>query len=273
MTKAMLMDLTECIGCRACQAACKQWNGLPAEETHNAGSYENPPRRSAKTWTTISFSELSEGDRVHWVFAKRQCMHCEHPACATACIVGALHKSAEGPVVYDSLKCIGCRYCMLACPFGVPTFEWDKPVPYIRKCTMCTDRLSDGKAPVCSTVCPTGAVIFGERVALISEAHARIRSGPGRYVDHVYGEMEAGGTSELYISPVSFSELGFPALGPERISRYASIAMLAVPPTVVTVGAAMGGIYWFLKRRERLMARSRSEERNSGMEKEQSDDV
>ena len=273
MTKAMLMDLTECIGCRACQAACKQWNGLPAETTHNSGSYENPPRRSAKTWTTVSFNEVNEDDHFYWVFAKRQCMHCEHPACAAACIVSALHKSAEGPVVYDSHKCIGCRYCMLACPFGTPTFEWDKPVPYIRKCTMCTNLLVEGKAPACSTICPTKAIVFGERTELLSEAHSRIRSSPNRYVNHVYGENEAGGTSELYISPVAFSKLGFPTLGPEQTSRYAEIAMMAVPPAIVTVGAAMGGVYWFLKRRERLINQAAAEKSGPEVTKEQCDDV
>jgi formate dehydrogenase iron-sulfur subunit len=272
MSKAMLMDLTECIGCRACQAACKQWNALPAETTHNSGSYENPPRRSAKTWTTITFNEVNQGDRFYWVFAKRQCMHCEHPACAAACIVGALRKSTEGPVVYNSLKCMGCRYCMLACPFSVPTFEWDKPIPYIRKCTMCTNRLAEGKEPVCSTVCPTKAVVFGERAELVSEAHLRIRNRPNRYVDHVYGEKEAGGTSELYISPVPFAKLGFPTLGPEHTSRYAEIAMMAVPPTIVAVGAAMGGVYWILKRREKLMSYEETGKSGPEAAKEQADD-
>ncbi len=259
MSKAMLLDLTKCIGCRACQAACKQWNGLPAETTRNLGSYENPPRRSAKTWTTVSFNEVSDGDNFHWVFAKRQCMHCEHPACASACIVGALQKSSEGPVTYDGLKCIGCRYCMLACPFSVPTFEWDRPVPFIRKCTLCQDRLSRGMAPVCATVCSTNAIIFGEREGLLEEARLRIRTGNVKYVNHIYGEKEAGGTSALYLSPVAFSKLGFPALGPERTSRYADVAMLAVPPAILSVGAAMGGIYWIMKRRERLMSRKPSE--------------
>ncbi len=259
MTKAMLLDLTECIGCRACQAACKQWNGLPAEVTRNEGSYENPPRRSAKTWTTISFNEVNEGENFYWVFAKRQCMHCEHPGCVSACIVGALHKSAEGPVAYDSRKCIGCRYCMLACPFGVPTFEWDKPVPYIHKCTMCEDRLALGKSPICAAVCPTGAIKFGERGSLITEARARMRARPEKYVDHLYGEKEVGGTSELYLSPVPFVALGFPSLGPERVSGYADVAMLAVPPTILTVGAAMAGVYWFVRRREKLMNQEMAE--------------
>jgi formate dehydrogenase iron-sulfur subunit len=263
MSKALLTDLTRCIGCRACQTACKQWNRLPAELTRNLGSYENPLRRSAKTWTTITFNEVDEGNYFYWIFAKRQCMHCEHPACASACIVGALKKTDQGPVAYDDRKCIGCRYCMLACPFGSPTFEWDKPIPHICKCTMCEDRQSEGQKPACAATCPTGAIAFGERDDLLQEANSTIRTKSGRYVDHIYGEMEAGGTSELYLSSVPFEKLGFPVLGPEPISRYADIAMLGVPPTVAAVGAVMGGIYWFVKRRERLMnleARSTNEE-------------
>lgn len=253
MAKAMLMDLTKCIGCRGCQAACKQWNDLPAETTHNWGSYENPPRRSARTWTTITFNEVTDRGNFAWVFAKRQCMHCQAPACAAACIVGALRKTPEGPVVYDDHKCIGCRYCTLACPFGVPTFEWDTPVPYIRKCTMCADRLAEGMEPACAKACPTGAILFGERDELLKEARARIQTQPGRYVRQIYGEHEAGGTSMLYLSAVPFEKLGFPSLGPEPIPRYAEVAMRAVPPTIVGVAAAMAGVYWVIKRREQMI--------------------
>jgi formate dehydrogenase iron-sulfur subunit len=256
MAKAMLMDLTKCIGCRACQTTCKQCYDLPAETTHNWGSYENPPRRSAKTWTTITFNEVVEGDKSYWVFAKRQCMHCEEPACAAACIVGALRKTPEGPVVYDDHKCIGCRYCTLACPFGVPTFEWDTPVPYIRKCKMCADRTSEGMVPGCAKTCPTEAIIYGERDELLAEAGSRIQAHPDKYVDHIYGEKEVGGTSMLYISHVPFDKLGFPTLGPEPIPRYADVAMAAVPPTIVVVSAAMAGVYWIAGRREKMMSQA-----------------
>jgi len=252
MAKAILLDLTKCIGCRACQAACKQWNDLPAETTRNIGSYENPPRRSAKTWTTVSFNEVSEGDNFHWVFAKRQCMHCEHPACASACIVGALQKSSEGPVTYDGLKCIGCRYCMLACPFSVPTFEWDRPVPFIRKCTLCQDRLSRGMAPVCATVCSTNAIIFGEREGLLEEARLRIRTGNAKYVNHIYGEKEAGGTSWLYISTLPVENMGFPSLDSRPMNLNANRAMSVVPPVLLGVAAAMSGIYWLNNRRDNV---------------------
>ncbi|HEY64476.1 MAG TPA: 4Fe-4S dicluster domain-containing protein [Caldilineae bacterium] len=252
MAKGMLIDLTRCIGCRGCQAACKQWNNLPAEMTYNWGSYENPPRRSARTWTTVTFHEMAESDRFAWVFAKRQCMHCEEPACTAACIVGALRKTSEGPVVYDDRRCMGCRYCMMACPFGVPTFEWDKPVPYIRKCTLCADRLAEGMDPACAKACPTGAIRFGDRETLLEEARARVQAHPDKYVDHIYGEKEAGGTSILYLSSVPFDKLGFPALEPRPMPRYAEVAMASVPPTIVVVSVAMGGIYWVIKRRERM---------------------
>lgn len=264
MAKAMLIDLARCIGCRACQAACKQWNDLPAESTRNYGSYENPPRRTANTWTTITFNEVTAGDEFAWIFAKRQCMHCQKPACASACIVGALHKTGEGPVVYDDEKCIGCRYCMLACPFNVPTFEWDSAVPYVRKCTMCADRQTSGMQPACSKACPTGALLFAERDELLQEARQRMQAQPARYVNHIYGEKEVGGTSKLYLSPVPFEKIGFPLLGPEPIPRYADVAMLAVPPTIIGVSAVLAGVYWAIRRREKLSSTEQSEVMSQG---------
>ena len=256
MSKGLLTDLSRCIGCRSCQVACKQWNGLAAEVTHQCGTYENPPRFSAKTYCYVQVRELQEGDRLVWNFAKRQCMHCEHPACAAACIVGALHKTAEGPVIYDDYKCIGCRYCTLACPFGVPTFDWDKTVPYIRKCQMCSDRMSVGMIPACAKACPSGAITYGERDELLQLARQRIQAYPDRYVDHIYGEKEVGGTSMLYISNVPFKDLGFPELGSEPIPCYAEVAMAAVPPAVVGVSAIMAGIYWIIRRRNKLMSQA-----------------
>ncbi len=252
MSKGVLYDATKCIGCRACQVACKQWNELPAEETINTGTYENPPQLSAYTFTKIRFTELEEDGKFRWVFAKLQCMHCEHPACAEACIVGALKKTPGGPVTYDEGKCIGCRYCMVACPFGIPNFEWDKPLPWIRKCTFCADRQAAGLKPACVTTCPTGALQFGEREELVAEARRRIAASPGEYVDHIYGEKEVGGTSWLYLSPVPFKELGFPNLGSEPVTVNAARAMGAVPPVLLGVAAIMTGIYWLTKRRVRI---------------------
>ncbi|MCL4395982.1 MAG: 4Fe-4S dicluster domain-containing protein [Chloroflexi bacterium] len=213
---AMLIDETRCTGCRACQVACKQWNDLPAEVTHNRGTYTNPPALSAKTWSLIEFKEIESAGKVGFYFLKHACMHCEHPACASVCPVGALHKLPEGPVVYADWKCIGCRYCMSACPFGIPTFDWGKGLieqPLVRKCNFCIDRVSNGLTPACAKTCPSKAITFGERDQLLATGKARIRQNPERYVNRIYGETEAGGTSILYLSSVSFDQLGLPRLG------------------------------------------------------------
>ncbi len=275
MTKAVLCDLTRCIGCRGCQVACKQWNGndefIPAEENGvnsvNSGSYENPPQLSAHAWTKMRFTEVEDGGKLQWVFSKLQCMHCEHPACVAACPVGALQKTADGPVVYDDNRCFGCRYCMVACPFGIPTFEWEKPLPWIRKCTFCIDRQDAGLEPACVKTCPTDALKLGERDELISEARGRIAASPGKYVDHIYGEKEVGGTSWMYISPVAFEKLGFPALGPEPVTVNVERAMGAVPPVLVGVAAAMAGIYWLVKRGQKISQESGEVEKRGMVKK------
>jgi len=252
MGKGVLCDATRCIGCRGCQVACKQWNELPAVATTNTGTFENPPRMDAYTFTKIRFTELEDNGRFRWVFTKLQCMHCEHPACVEACIVGALEKRPDGPVTYDDRKCIGCRYCQVACPFGIPNFEWDKPMPWIRKCTFCADRQGAGLMPACVTTCPTGALNFGERDDLLAEARERIAKAPGRYISHIYGEKEVGGTSWLYLSPVPFEKVGFASHSSEPVTVNAERAMGAVPPVLLGVAAAMAGIYWLTKRRQRL---------------------
>ena len=250
MSKGVLYDATKCIGCRACQVACKQWNEMPGKPTTNTGSYENPPNTNAYSLTKIRFSEVDYDDKFQWVFTKIQCMHCDDPACAAACLVGAFQKTPEGAVVYDDHKCIGCRYCMVACPFGIPAYEWDDPTPWVRKCTFCADRQAEGLLPACVTTCPTGALKFGDREDLIAEAHRRIAAETGRYVDHVYGESEVGGTSWLYLSPVPFEMLGMPEMGTEAVTLNVERAVGAVPPVLVGVAAVMSGIYWLVKRRQ-----------------------
>lgn len=259
MFAAMLMDLTKCIACRGCQVACKAYHDLPATATKGRGTYENPTKLSADTWTRITFTELEAEEGPVWTFAKRNCMHCQEPACQAACMVGALHKTDDGPVIYDASRCIGCRYCMLACPFRAPRFQWLEPVPYIRKCDMCADLVATGGQPACASACPTGAILFGDRDELIDLAGERMKTNPGHYVDHIYGQYEVGGTSMLYLSSVPFAELGFPELGEEPISRYSEAAMATVPGTLAGVAAAMGGIYWIIRRREKL----KDEERES----------
>lgn len=261
MSRGILIDLTKCIGCRGCQVACKQWHNLPAEQTHNNGSYQNPPRTSGKTWTVVTFNEVEYNNNLQWIFAKRQCMHCEEPACVSTCTVGALQKSADGPVVYDSQKCIGCRYCQYACPFGVPKFEWEQTFGLIGKCDMCIDRQANHLEPACAKTCPTGAITFGERDELLLEAKTKVASHPEKYVNHIYGEHEVGGTSVLYIAAIPFALLGFPQLGTEPVSHYTEAVMKQTPTVALGMAAAATGLYWVLKRRQEKMVPVTTEER------------
>ena len=253
MTVAMLIDTTRCTACRGCQLACKQWNNLPAEETEFSSTWTNPQRLSAKTWNLVDFREVQEGeDEVSWRFVNRRCMHCADPACASVCPVGALQKTEEGPVLYDAGKCIGCRYCMVACPFDTIGFQWDTPNPYIQKCTFCADRLAMDAEPACVKSCPTKALRFGDRDELLSEAHLRIGTNPDRYVNEIYGENEAGGTSVLYLFSVPFEKLGMPEVVAEPLPKFTWGALAKVPGVVVGLTAMLGGLTFVIKRRQLL---------------------
>ncbi len=254
MSHAVLVDLVRCMGCRSCQVACKAWNGNEAEIGLCLGCYDNPPNFSINTWSLVRFTEVEKDDKLNWVFSKIQCMHCEHPGCASVCTVGALKKTASGPVVYDADICIGCRYCQYACPFGVPQFDWDAQLGLIGKCTFCADRLAEGIEPSCVKACPTDALMLGERDKLLTVARNRIAARPGKYVNHVYGENEAGGTSWLYISPVPFEELGFPTLGAEPVTLTSEAILNSTPITIIAAVAGLSGLYWLTKRRDRVQA-------------------
>lgn len=252
MSRAVLVDLTRCMGCRACQVACKAWNDKEAELTQCLGCYDNPPGFSYNTWSLIQFNEVEYGDQLHWVFTKRQCMHCEHPGCASVCPVSAWEKTPEGPVIYHANRCIGCRNCQYGCPFGVPSYNWDAVLGLVNKCTFCTDRAGEGYEPACVKACPTDALEMGDRDQLIAEAYRRFDRFPDRYVHHVYGEKEAGGTSWLYISPVPFDLLGFPDVGTAPVTEEAVTVMNGTPVTIVAAVAALSGLYWLTKRKEQV---------------------
>ncbi len=193
-------------------------------------------------------------------------MHCVQPACATACPVRALVKSAEGPVIYQQERCIGCRYCMVACPFGVPKFEYEKAVPSIRKCAFCAERQKEGKLPACAEVCPTGALKFGTRKELLEVARSRIYREPGRYIPHIYGEHEVGGTGWLYISDVPFESLGFQThLVSSPYSELTSTSLSAVPLILMLFPPFLLGL------RELTKGRDEGSERSAGKEKEAED--
>lgn len=255
MAKAMLIDITRCIGCRGCQLACKQWNHLEAEETEFTVSWSNPERLTAKTWNYLDIHEVDKPDgSFSWHYVKRMCMHCADPACVSACPVHALYKTEEGPVLYEGDRCIGCRYCMVACPFDVPGFEWETNDPYIQKCTFCADRLSQGWEPACAKTCPTAAVIFGERDEMLAEAHRRIEQRPDRYVDHVYGEHEAGGTLVFYLASVPFEQLGMTSVLPESYPDLAWASLSKVPGTIVGLSVLLGGMTYVIQRRQQAEA-------------------
>jgi len=256
---AILTDTTKCIGCEECVAACKKANGLGRDlPTRDP----NPDGLSATRWTSIMI-------RPGGKYVRKQCRHCEHPACVSVCPVGALQKTAEGPVIYDGSKCMGCRYCMMACPYGVPRYTWTEAVPYIRKCILCYPRLKEGKQPACTEACPQEATIFGDRAALIAEANRRIQAEPGKYVNKVFGVKEIGGTSVLYISDIEIDFLGWrKELGDEALPESTWRVLKTVPPLFVGAGGLMGALYWIFDRRnkvpreESVKSNERSAEKN-----------
>ena len=187
-------------------------------------------------------------------------MHCEQPTCVSVCPVGALNKTAEGPVIYDAGRCIGCRYCIMACPFGVPKYQWDRALPVVGKCVMCVDRVKAGQATACAAVCPTGATRFGERQALIAEARRRIAAEPGRYVDHIYGLEEAGGTSVLMLAGVPFERLGMKTDLPRQPLPLLTWQVLSrIPDFVLLAGAFLLGIHWITRRRDEVALAERED--------------
>jgi formate dehydrogenase iron-sulfur subunit len=234
---AMLIDVNLCVGCGACVQACKQENKLPDSRAD---------RLSATDYTVLE----QHGDDT-WV--RRMCMHCLHPSCASACPVGALKKMEEGPVVYDAAKCIGCRYCMVACPYKIPRYEWSSITPRVQKCRMCPERVLQGKPTACAEACPTGATSFGERTQLIAEAWRRIAAEPKKYAAKVYGLEEAGGACVLYIGPQVVLASVLPTNVPLESLPQRTWKVLSQIPTVVTVvGAGMLGVSWVINRRMTL---------------------
>lgn len=240
MSKAILYDSTLCIGCKACEGACAERWGLPYDEKVAAEE-----RLSAHKLTTIE----THGERYN----RRLCMHCSEPTCASVCPVGALKKTALGPVTYDADKCMGCRYCMTACPFQVPSYEWNQRLPKVRKCDMCFDRQSAGKLTACTEACPTQATIGGERDALVAEARKRLAEKPNDYYPRIYGLKDAGGTSVLVLSAVPFEKIGLNTRLPQEPLPALTWRVLELVPDVVTVGSVLlGGIYWITNRRDEV---------------------
>lgn len=257
----VLVDLTKCVGCRTCEAACNKEQGLPApdkafddpsvfEEKREGGL---PRRTTEKAYTVVQKYEV-EG-REHPLFRKVQCNHCNEPACLTSCFVNAYKKTPEGAVMYDPTVCVGCRTCMVACPFYIPAYSYSSAInPVVKKCIMCYDtRLKFGKPPACVEACPQEVMTFGKRKDLLKLAHQRISEKPDAYVDHVYGENEVGGTAWMYLSDVPFDKIGYDThLGDQPIISYVK-EFLAVVPMVLTIWPALfTGFHLLSNRKEAL---------------------
>lgn len=239
-----LIDASYCIDCRTCMVACSVENEVPMDSTRIW---------IKETGVTGTYPDLARFTVPY------HCMHCKDPSCVSACTVGALGRSEDGIVSYDKDICIGCRYCLYACPFQVPNYEWNERFPLVVKCDMCAARLEEGQQPACAQTCPTGAIKFGKYEDMLTEAHKRINEHPGKYVEHVYGETENGGTATLYISPVPFEELGFPM--PEGTSTAYSNRMVTEGTPMVAGAMLVGlsGAYLTIKHIKEEAAKERAE--------------
>jgi Fe-S-cluster-containing dehydrogenase component len=238
----LLYDATKCVGCKSCMVACNQANDLKPD-TRTDGLHQAPPALNYFTKNIVKLYRTADGSDHS--YCKQQCMHCADPSCISACMFGGLRKDKEtGIVWWLGSKCVGCRYCEIACPFHIPAFTWDGFNPKITKCELCRERLGKGLQPGCSTVCPTQAVIYGRREDLLKEAKRRIAVNPGRYFENrVYGETEGGGTQCLYLSRVAFDKLGLPALGeeslPERLKYQHKLYKWLALPAALYAGMVM----------------------------------
>jgi formate dehydrogenase iron-sulfur subunit len=246
----ILVDVTRCIACDKCVVACAERNGIDPQSAERDRAVIRDGLSSNRLSTVMA---VDDGR-----FARKSCMHCLEPSCVSACLVGGITKSAEGPVVYDPKKCIGCRYCMLACPFHIPRYQWDRIAPLMIKCDMCYDRIAENRLPVCVEACPQEVLKFGDRESLLREARLRINKNPDRYINHIWGEKEFGGTSVIYISDVDLAAIGWPSPEPEPIPHLTEPLIHKTPFIGMSVAVSLVGINWIVKRRMKL-----AQERNN----------
>lgn len=246
---SILFDSTKCMGCRACQLACKRWYELPAEEdTSLTPDFSNPTDLRPTTWLFMKFNEFKgvEPKPMEWEFTRRSCMHCEEPACAYVCPTKAITKYPEGPVVVDQSMCIGCRYCVEACPFDVMRYDARQGVVY--KCTMCADRVQAGQQPACVKTCPGEALEFGERDKLLAKAKEKAKKVGG----YVYGEKEVGGTDVIYVLTKPANQLGLTTPGNEPVSKWHMSQVSYSLGIGLPIAAGLAAVYYIAQRKEKV---------------------
>lgn len=254
MPRGVLVDLTKCVGCGSCTVACKLYNQLPFKMPKTTEPYlthSEEAETNGYTWTVVRHQKSENQGQSVWRYVKQQCMHCKEPACASSCFSKALKLDKEtGVVNYDPKLCVGCRYCMLACPFSVPKYEWNKAMPSISKCNFCKNKVLAGEHPSCVSVCPTGCLTYGDRDELLSQAKERINK-DAKYIRHIYGENEAGGTSWIYLSDVPFESIGFNMDVPKKsIPKHVGSFTKYIPFLFAGGSLLWAGSYLYTKRRE-----------------------
>jgi Fe-S-cluster-containing dehydrogenase component len=258
----LLHDTTLCVGCRSCEVACAKVNDLPAppQPVEDTQVFETT-RRTTDTALTVVNRYAKATDEAPPVYRKLQCMHCNEPCCATVCPVHAFEKTPEGPVLYDPEVCMGCRYCVMACPYNALAYEYDKVLtPRVMRCTMCYPRIKDGLQPGCAEACPMGAITFGEREQLIEVARERIRKFPERYIDHIYGENEFGGTSWLVLAGTPFEQLDLlPGVTHESLPAIGTSYLSVVPLVITIYPGLLLGMYAFSRRQQAVAKEERQQ--------------
>jgi Fe-S-cluster-containing dehydrogenase component len=244
----VLVDTTRCIGCRSCEVACSRTHDLPVPDINNDGALAQHRNTSERQWTVVNRFETEKGD----VFVKKQCMHCWQPGCTAACLTNAMYKTETGPVIWRPGKCMGCRFCMISCPFDIPKFEYHSTNPRIQKCTMCWNRLQDGRKPACVEACPTDTLMFGLKRELMEIARVRVYRHPQDYVHKIYGESEVGGTGWMYLSAVPFDQIGFRMdLGTTPYPEFTTEFLFAVPVVLFGLPAFLMGLNMLARANEK----------------------